>query len=280
MRIPSSRPCRAWGKWRSREIISSPALESIPQKSYRSSAFWIDQAADVSAGTYRTTDSQGPKQIFIVRPADLRAPTFTEWTLSFPSGWGAPQSIPWHRFQSWTECADPGIRYFSGTATYLTTFQISAESLATGRQLWLELHQVREIATVTVNGRKVDTVWRQPFTARVDQFLHAGDNKIEINVTNLWPNRLIGDLQPSATEKFTHTNVRSYTKDSQLPPSGLLETATEDERRQYSLTQKMYAGYPHEWILPRWRSYLLGDVKAVIAVRPLQNFTLQNRLLS
>lgn len=85
---------------------------------------------------------------------------------------------------------------------------------------------MREIATVTVNGRKVDTVWRQPFTAHVDQFLHAGDNKIEINVTNLWPNRLIGDLQPSATEKFTHTNVHSYTKDSQLLPSGILEPVT------------------------------------------------------
>jgi (4-O-methyl)-D-glucuronate---lignin esterase len=179
-----------------------------------------------TAGTYRTTDSQGSKQTFIVRAADLQAPTFAEWTLSFPSGWGAPQSIPLHRFQSWTECADPGIRYFSGTATYRTTFHISADSLATGRQLWLELHQVREIATVTVNGRKVETVWRQPFTARVDQFLHAGDNRIEINVTNLWPNRLIGDLQPSAIEKFTHTNVHSYTKDSQLLPSGILEPVT------------------------------------------------------
>ena len=61
---------------------------------------------------------------------------------------------------------------------------------------------------------------------RIDRQLHAGDNKVEIEVTNLWPNRLIGDLQPSATTRYTHTNVRAYTKDSPLLPSGLLEPLT------------------------------------------------------
>jgi hypothetical protein len=174
-------------------------------------------------GTYRTTDSEGAQQSFTVSAKDLEAPIKASWTLSFPTGWGAPASVPVEQFQSWTESTDPGIRYFSGTAVYRSTLQIPAGFVTPGRQLWLQLGQVREIATVTVNGRAAETLWRQPFAVRIDPLVHAGDNVIEINVTNLWPNRLIGDLQPSATAQFAHTNVRAYRKDSPLLPSGILE---------------------------------------------------------
>jgi hypothetical protein len=177
-------------------------------------------------GTYLATDSEGSKTTFAVKPADLETPATMSWTLSFPAGWGGPPSIPWEHFQSWTESTDPGIRYFSGTAVYRTTLHVPADILAPHRQLWLELGQVREIASVLVNGRAVDTLWRLPYAARIDGAIHAGDNTIEIRVSNLWPNRLIGDLQPSAKQQFTHTNVRAYTKDSPLLPSGILEPVT------------------------------------------------------
>jgi hypothetical protein len=177
-------------------------------------------------GTYRTTDSQGARQTFTVSATELEAPMNPSWTLSFPSGWGAPASVPVEHFQSWTESADPGIRYFSGTAVYRTTLQIPAGLVTPGRQLWLELGQLREIATVTVNGRAAQTLWRQPFAVRIDPLVHAGGNIVEIKVSNLWPNRLIGDLQSSAAAQFTHTNVRAYTRDSPLLPSGILEPVT------------------------------------------------------
>ncbi len=87
----------------------------------------------------------------------------------------------------------------------------------------MELGNVREIATVIVNGHEAGTVWRQPFATRIDGLVHPGDNTVEIRVSNLWANRLIGDLQPSDTRRFTHTNVNAYTKDSSLLPSGILE---------------------------------------------------------
>jgi hypothetical protein len=177
-------------------------------------------------GTYLATDSQASKTTFVVKPADLETPARMSWTLSFPAGWGAPLSVPWQHFQSWTESTDPGIRYFSGTAVYRTTLHVPSGLLGSHRQLWLQLGQVREIATVTVNGRAAETLWRQPFAVRIDPLVHAGDNILEIEVTNLWPNRLIGDLQPSAKAQFTHTNVRAYTKDSPLLPSGILEPVT------------------------------------------------------
>ena len=174
-------------------------------------------------GTYRTTDTEGAQQTFTVSANELEVPIKASWTLSFPSGWGAPASVPVEHFQSWTESTDPGIRYFSGTAVYRTSLQIPSGFIVPGKQLWLQLGQLREIATVLVNGRAVDTLWREPFAARIDPLIHSGDNTVEIKVTNLWPNRLIGDLQPTATEKFTHTNVRAYTKDSPLLSSGILQ---------------------------------------------------------
>jgi hypothetical protein len=175
------------------------------------------------AGTYTATDSQRATHAFTETKASLYAPIPTAWTLSFPTGWGAPASISVDHFGSWTESNDPGIRYFSGTAVYRTNLEIQPSMVASGRQLWLQLGQPREIVTVKVNGKAAATMWRRPFAARIDALVHTGVNVIEIEVTNLWPNRLIGDLQPSTAQMFTHTNVRAYTRDSPLIPSGIFE---------------------------------------------------------
>jgi hypothetical protein len=177
-------------------------------------------------GDYRTMDSSGHSKTFTI-PADVSpGPTFGPWTLSFPAGWGAPSSIPVERFQSWTESQNPGVRYFSGTATYHSTLHIPDALLTSKQQVWLHIGDVREIASVVVNGVPVETMWRAPFVARIDRQLHAGENTVAIEVSNLWPNRLIGDLQPGATARYTRTNVRAYTKDSPLLPSGILEPVT------------------------------------------------------
>ncbi len=174
-------------------------------------------------GTYAATYSNGRRRTFAVQPDDTTAQIFGPWTLSFPDGWGAPTSIPLPRFESWTQSQNTGVKYFSGTGTYRAVLHIPGTLLTSQRQLWLNLGQVREIASVAVNGIAVQTMWRAPFVARIDPVLHSGDNTLEIQVTNLWPNRIIGDLQPSATARYTHTNVRAYTKDSPLLPSGILE---------------------------------------------------------
>lgn len=177
-------------------------------------------------GSYRTMDSSGHSKTFVISPPRAEEATFGPWTLSFPSGWGAPSSTPVDRFQSWTVSSDPGVRYFSGTAKYQSTLHMPTALQAPQREVWLNLGDVREIASIKVNGIPVQTMWRSPFVARIDRQLHAGDNTVEIEVTNLWPNRLIGDLQPSATTRYTDTNVHAYTKDSPLLPSGILEPIT------------------------------------------------------
>ena len=175
----------------------------------------------LDSGTYQLTRSDGTSKSVDVTDGHSAEPMLEPWTLTFPAGWGAPASVPVKQFQSWTQWQNPGIRYFSGTATYHSILHMP-EGLLKGREIWLDLGKVREIASVSINGVAVQTLWRAPFRVRIDRQLHAGDNTVEIRVTNLWPNRIIGDLQPSATAHYAHTNVRAYTKDSPLLPSGLL----------------------------------------------------------
>jgi hypothetical protein len=150
-------------------------------------------------------------------PVVLKGP----WTLSFQADRGAPaKPVATNDLKSWTEFDDPGIRYFSGSATYSAT--INSPSVAKREQVLLRLTDVREIARVKVNGHDAGTVWAKPLVIRVDPFLKPGENVLEIEVTNLWPNRIIGDKQPGATERYTMTNVRTYDADTPLLPSGLI----------------------------------------------------------
>jgi hypothetical protein len=86
----------------------------------------------------------------------------------------------------------------------------------------MDLGDVRNVAEIKVNGKSVGTVWKKPFRVNVKGALKAGANNIEINVTNLWVNRLIGDTQPGVTNKITFTTMPFYQANSKLLPSGLL----------------------------------------------------------
>lgn len=145
------------------------------------------------------------------------------WQLSFPPNWGAPAQIKLDSLISWTASSDSGVKYFSGTATYNKDVDAPLEWFRPGARLVLDLGMVKEIAEVSVNGKPVGGIlWKPPFRADVTDVLRAGTNHIEIRVTNLWPNRMIGDLQPEATKKYTFTDFKPYTASSPLMESGLL----------------------------------------------------------
>jgi hypothetical protein len=125
------------------------------------------------------------------------------WTLSFPAGWGAPASVPMAKLTSWTESADAGVKYFSGTATYAKTVMAPAAWFKPGRRIYLDLGKVRDIAEVKVNGKAVGMVWAPPYRVDVTGALRPGANKVEIAVTNEWTNRLMGDRLSPATHVLT-----------------------------------------------------------------------------
>jgi hypothetical protein len=144
------------------------------------------------------------------------------WDVAFQPNRGAPARISLDSLSSWSIHADAGVKYFSGTATYTKTFQAPADWFKTGAKLWLDLGDVKNIAEVSVNGKPLGILWKTPFRVDVTSALKAGANALEIKVTNLWVNRLIGDQQPDVTKKFTYTAQQFYRADSPLLPSGLL----------------------------------------------------------
>ncbi len=141
------------------------------------------------------------------------------WTVSFQKGRGAPATATFAQLQSWTESQDNGIKYFSGTASYSTTF--TAAEVKKGATVEIDLGEVKNLAEVILNGKSLGIVWKKPFKIIATSALKAGKNTLEVKVTNLWVNRLIGDQQPNAT-KITYTTQAYYKADAPLLPSGLM----------------------------------------------------------
>jgi hypothetical protein len=144
------------------------------------------------------------------------------WKVSFQSDRGAPPSITLDRLSSWSENNDAGVKFFSGTGTYTKSVESPQDWFAPGAQLWLDLGDVANLTEVSVNGKALGVVWKKPYRVDVSGALHAGTNTLEIKVTDLWRNRIIGDHQPDATTKYTFTSPPFYKADSPLIPSGLL----------------------------------------------------------
>jgi hypothetical protein len=143
------------------------------------------------------------------------------WRVAFQAGRGAPPSATFDRLMSWTDSPDAGIRYFSGAAIYSTQIKAPRSWLKSGRRIELDLGDVRELAVVTVNGTRLRTAWHAPFSVDITGALKPGQNRIDIEVVNLWPNRLIGDRQPGTTP-VAFAPMSPYTSSSAPLPSGLL----------------------------------------------------------
>ncbi|HTY61826.1 MAG TPA: glycosyl hydrolase [Acidobacteriota bacterium] len=144
------------------------------------------------------------------------------WDVGFQPDRGAPQKITLSELSSWAENADIGVKYFSGTGTYTKTIQAPADWFSGRSRLWLDLGSVKNLAEVMVNGKSLGIVWKAPFRIDVTDALKPGTNALEIRVTNLWVNRLIGDAQPHVAKKYTYTTQQFYRANSPLAPSGLL----------------------------------------------------------
>lgn len=155
------------------------------------------------------------KQTFMTRHSSEKLMTAISgnWNVTFDK-----LSVDFPQLGSWTNSLISEVKYFSGTAIYRNSFQLS--TVQKGQYL-LDLGEVKNIAEVIVNGKNMGTLWKRPFKLDISEALHSGENHLEIKVTNLWVNRLIGDAQPEA-KKVTFTTIPFYKKDSQLLPSGLL----------------------------------------------------------
>lgn len=175
------------------------------------------------------------------------------WQVRFLDGRGAPAQIQLNTLISWTEHANPGVRYYSGIAEYQNRIRLPKSFLKQDEVCLLDLGKVCDIAQVRINGSEPVILWKEPFQMDVTNYLKAGENIILIEVANRWINRLIGDEQLPAdcvyrenAGKFTNNGIlefpdwltdparaknrqrhtfatwRHYSADSPLVPSGLM----------------------------------------------------------
>lgn len=176
-------------------------------------------------------------------PVSLTGP----WRVSFQPNRGAPAEATFEHLVSLHEHPDPSIRYFSGTAVWKMPFEVPETVLSNPKSgIQLDLGRVEVIAEVKLNGKNLGILWHEPFRLDVTKQLKPGTNTLEIAVTNLWVNRLIGDEQlPSDVEwagkplarwpdwlvkheprpskdRVTFTTWHHWQKDDALKPSGLI----------------------------------------------------------
>ena len=143
------------------------------------------------------------------------------WDAAFDPAWGGPAHVRFQRLVDWTERPEPGIRYYSGAATYSKRFDLPPAARAAPR-LWLDLGDVRELAEVRLNGRRLGVVWRPPFRVEITGAVKPVGNLLEVEVVNFWPNRIIGDRRLPPEKRRTRTNIRKLTAKTPLMKSGLL----------------------------------------------------------
>jgi hypothetical protein len=236
----------------SRESVTAPAFEL-------KAAGGAVALMPFLPGTYQARTARGRTVKVAVREAARTLAVNGGWALRFPSGRGAPEHVQLDKLISWTEHDDPGVRYFSGTAEYTKTFDVPANMTGAGRALYLDLGRVKNLAEVTLNGKKLGVLWKAPFRLDVTGLVRPGRNTLAVRVTNLWPNRLIGDVQlpPDVewagdhiarwpqwliegkprpkTGHYTFTTWRFFNKDSPLLESGLLGPVTLQSARKVTL---------------------------------------------
>ncbi len=199
------------------------------------------------SGSYVLTTADGKTRH--VNVPWLRSDTVAgAWRLRFPSGWGAPAEVKLDELISWHLHPDDGVKFFSGTATYAKTLDIPA--WPANQRLYLDLGKVQVTARVRLNGKDLGVLWKSPYRVDVTSAAKPGLNELEIDVANLWVNRLIGDERlpedskrnpngtikewpawllegkPSPTGRLTFSSWRLWNKDDPLQESGLIGPVT------------------------------------------------------
>jgi hypothetical protein len=146
------------------------------------------------------------------------------WTVHFDPKWGGPETTSFPELKSWIEFDDPGVKYYSGKATYVNNFKIRKHDHRS-KKVFLDLGMVQELAVVNLNGHSFPVAWMPPFRVDITEYLIDGENELKVDIINQWPNRIIGDGKSSEGKRFTKTNYLKFSQpDSEryLRESGLI----------------------------------------------------------
>ncbi|AWB66217.1 glycoside hydrolase [Saccharobesus litoralis] len=202
---------------------------------------------DQQKQNYNGKHSQLVKDIYVNSADKAEIEQLTgPWQVEFDTQWAGPGQTTLPKLIDWIESDVAGIKYYSGTANYSKTFNLSAKQVSGTQPLYLDLGDVQQIAEVSINGTKLATLWKPPFAIDISSLVKVGKNTLSVAITNTWVNRLIGDealpdtsgykmtgdtvpwlnanQKPPKSERVTFTGYNFFAKDKnkQLQTSGLL----------------------------------------------------------
>lgn len=221
------------------EFDKTEVSTTIPIKFSAFESFFIVFSENDRSNTIGTSTSNFPLQQNLTT---LGGP----WNVSFKTEWGGPKNVIFEKLKDWSLSSNKGIKYYSGIAVYTKQFKLNENLSKTGngKRIYLDLGEVKNLAKVKLNGRYVGIVWaNNPLD--ITDFLKKETNKIEVEVANLWVNRLIGD------QRFTDDEVKNGKW-----PEWLLKGEKRPSKRIAFVSYQHYKGNE-----PLIKSGLLGPVR-------------------
>jgi hypothetical protein len=149
------------------------------------------------------------------------------WEVGFAAGWGAPEQTTFASLTDWTAHPDPAIKHFSGTAIYRKSFKVApSQPPGLRTQTFLDLGEVRDLASVRLNGNDLGTLWLPPYQVDITSALIPGENQLEVAVVNPWNNRLLGDASLPPVRRRTYLQApAAFNNNAPLLPAGWIGPA-------------------------------------------------------
>ncbi|MCD8193159.1 MAG: glycosyl hydrolase [Tannerellaceae bacterium] len=148
------------------------------------------------------------------------------WNVAFDPEWGGPANINFPELISWTEHPEESVKYYSGTATYRKKFDLPEMPKSKEQKLFIDLGEVKNLAGIRLNGKNLGILWCHPWRLEITDAVKPTENELEIDIINLWTNRVVGDLNQPEEKRFTKTHevfrFDMLTGNTPLLESGLL----------------------------------------------------------
>jgi hypothetical protein len=181
---------------------------------------------------FRRALSDQPKSPSGKNSPDLKKVAEIEgpWTVAFDPKWGGPGQVTFDTLDDWTQRTEPAIKFYSGRATYRKTFDAGESVRTPGNRVYLDLGTLRCLAEVRLNGKDLGVLWCPPWKVEVTGLLKPTGNAMEIDIVNVWANRIIGDMVLPPDKRVTWTSlgdtIMALKPGGRLVPSGLCGPVT------------------------------------------------------
>lgn len=215
------------------------------------------------AGVYNVETVEGKELQAKVKDVPKSYLIESGWKLNFPAVSGIINPVVLPKLISWTEHDNSDIKHFSGTANYEVEFELPKDLenkiSSNSNKVQLDLGEVAIIASVKLNGKDLGILWKKPFSIDITNQLKKGKNKLEVKVTNLWVNRLIGD--DALTPDIEYVNAGSRGRSIEKIPEWVIKGLERPNTSRKAFSTWMF----FDKNSPLLESGLIGPVKLIFS---------------